>query len=78
MGRTCSAVTSTFHAQLTCLLSSFLFGSLTPQQAAVGVKDRKRGIPTLAVIRPDGSTITLDGDEQVEKLGLDALKAWEA
>lgn len=46
------------------------------EQAAVGVKDRKRGIPTLVVIRPDGSVITLEGDEQVESLGLDALKKW--
>lgn len=46
------------------------------EQAAVGVKDRKRGIPTLAVIRPDGSVVTLEGDAQVESLGLDALKKW--
>ncbi len=46
------------------------------EQAAVGVKDRRRGIPTLAVVRPDGSVVTLEGDEQVEEEGLAALKKW--
>jgi hypothetical protein len=46
------------------------------EQAAVGVRDRKRGIPTLAIVRPDGSVVTLEGDEQVEKEGLAALKKW--
>ncbi len=46
------------------------------EQATVGVKERKRGIPTLAVVRPDGTLVTLEGDEQVEKHGVEVLKEW--
>lgn len=46
------------------------------EQATVGLKDRKRGIPTLAVVKPDGSPVTMEGDEQVEQEGMGALKEW--
>lgn len=46
------------------------------EQVGVLIKERKRGIPTLAVIRPDGSVVTLEGDVQVEAEGLNALKKW--
>jgi hypothetical protein len=46
------------------------------EQGTVGVKERKRGIPTLAVIKPDGTLLTLEGDEQVERKGADVLEEW--
>jgi len=46
------------------------------EQGTVGVEKRKRGIPTLAVIKPDGTLLTLEGDVQVEKKGADVLQEW--
>lgn len=46
------------------------------EQGLVGVKERKRGIPTLAVVRPDGGLVTLEGDEQVEKLAVAVVTQW--
>eukprot|EP00624_Nannochloropsis_granulata_P005541 evm.model.NODE_39505_length_72863_cov_22.203917.16 len=46
------------------------------EQGTVGVKERKRGIPTLAVIKPDGTLVTLEGDEELEKTGLGVMKEW--
>lgn len=43
----------------------------------VGVEERRDGIPTLILIKPDGESITYSGCEDVEKKGPTALEIWK-
>jgi len=36
-----------------------------------------QGIPTLAIMKPDGTVVTEDGVEHVMEKGQDAIKEWE-
>jgi nucleoredoxin len=48
------------------------------EQAAVGVKQRVGGIPSLVVVRPDGELLDLHGADRVEKDAAGALAHWQA
>ncbi|TYZ63906.1 hypothetical protein PybrP1_012153 [[Pythium] brassicae (nom. inval.)] len=46
------------------------------EQAAVGVTERKGGIPSLVVIQPNGDVVDFHGAEHVEEHGASALSKW--
>jgi len=47
------------------------------EQASVGIQERKRGIPTLAVVKPDGTLLTIEGDEEITRSGIAVLHKWD-
>ena len=47
------------------------------EQQAVGVANRKEGIPCLAIVKPNGTLVTLSGCDEMKAKGPAALKTWK-